>query len=602
MQVLVLNETRVGEVGYHFTTLDSLGKILKSNTMKATNPPIADVFDEFVGRVWERKSSPREPYRPFTIPGSDELKKYEQDYKKFLKNSKKFSKSYTWSYTRSKNGYNYRHVSDMFVRIAFDIEGISRKQSVFPYSVHSRRKDDQYFEYEERIVGDTPNIINYIKEISFNPLLNPEEKYAYQIKYKIDGETLNNNTSFLSDMNMLERFIKFYNSNSKKNLSLYSKLDNLLSSDNISPDKLMSELLKIKSNFKSFESFSEDLYNHILVSDSNGLFIGTFDYQQIYENLLKVVNEMGSKAGNFAIKDLFKKSKIDDKVQSKYFKEISDFLGVDDFREFLTSKGIKISYIDTARVSNGSKNELSYELDSTVALDSNDSKKSARKQKTIFSEKIANSFLSEFNKVTSKAKLLLSEYEKISSQMTINYSKKSMDLLKKILTDMVNSDMHNNFTKNVLNVLKNGKNHLTLLDDGEKFIICLGDVESSLNYLNKFSSKKTFNVTDFYDSGSTISRKYSHYNNNYLNRLFYYFFYDGIPKTVEDIYLFDKLGSYYLSETPNIYFIKNKDVYECKLSKEYIKISSEHSLYNFRVTKVPVNQFIKLKQIEFWKN
>ena len=137
MKVIFINEARNNEIGYHFTDIKSLNSILNDNSskglMKATNPPHE------------------------------------------LTNNKK-----SWSYTRQVKGNYFFNLKSFPVRLVIDIEKVSYRQKIVPFVYGEYFKganlktidlfgyaDDDKFEYEERVIGDTKNFNSCIKEITF---------------------------------------------------------------------------------------------------------------------------------------------------------------------------------------------------------------------------------------------------------------------------------------------------------------------------------------------------------------------------------------------------------------------------------------------------
>ena len=57
------------------------------------------------------------------------------------------------------------------IRLVFDLNKINQRQKIIPFSHYSIKKNSNNYEYEERIIGDTDNILDYLVEVDFNPNL-----------------------------------------------------------------------------------------------------------------------------------------------------------------------------------------------------------------------------------------------------------------------------------------------------------------------------------------------------------------------------------------------------------------------------------------------
>ena len=78
-----------------------------------------------------------------------------------------FVKKNSWSYTRSKKPIETIKVTPAIVRLTLDIEGISQRQKIEPFSWKQISRNSRYAEKEERVVGHTKGISKYIKSVDF---------------------------------------------------------------------------------------------------------------------------------------------------------------------------------------------------------------------------------------------------------------------------------------------------------------------------------------------------------------------------------------------------------------------------------------------------
>ena len=332
MKVIVLQEgSRPNEVGYHFTNLEGLASILNSNKMIATNQPVR--FDK-VEQMWE--------------PTDEEYADY----------------SKSWSYTRKKDGMYFRrnNLKDS-VRITFDIDKISERQRVFPFSWRWA-KNEEKFEYEERVEGDTYNIKDYIKEIVFSPALNFTEKSYYEISKKSSKKEVADMLSLIDRFEYVQGDVRRYNnSKNKYDSKLFAKMDNLITKDTVSEDEVFSEFINIYSKCNSLSDFGEEVSNYCYareVKNKDGA-------DEVYADL--------SKFKQFTFEDIF--SKKSTKTRKTIYDKFLDNLSFD-FQKFIDEKNIKISYL-------GSK------IDTTHFSEMS-------KDIQVFSKKEADSFLKAINK------------------------------------------------------------------------------------------------------------------------------------------------------------------------------------------------------------
>lgn len=206
MRVINLEEGyRDSAIAYHFTNIENLIEILNSDTMKATNPP-------------------------------DEITKNKP----------------SWSVTRQGKGMAFRNISNIDeVRLTIDLGVISNKQTIVPFSHTVFAKNSRKFEFEERIIGDTPNISKAIIDIQFHTFINPEEKVLKLSKtadstFKVLYDLKNPNDSFNDQpfekmMSSKEEVIR----NQNKDLEILTKG----SKDEL--EKYFSELYRTDDHFVS---------------------------------------------------------------------------------------------------------------------------------------------------------------------------------------------------------------------------------------------------------------------------------------------------------------------------------------------------------------
>ena len=296
MKILVLQEGKYqGQTGYHFTTLDSALKIVKSDLMKATNSATS------TGK-W-----------------------------------KDMEKSKSWSITRNKGGIKYRNFNKNSVRFDIDLWKLSNNQKIKgSYVDSSSYAPIQYdwkgnvdpnaidFEYEMRPLGNTNNFHKCVKSISICL-----ESYNYKI--------ISNVMSFLASSNDI--------------------LNNLEEELKIKYPELM-KAVDICSDESKFKKFLIDNIDEVLGNNSidfkdyisSDLFV--FNYVQLmkdYKLALKTITSLTQ----------VKEISLDIKDESEFNEKIRKIILDNDMGDFtdlmkLLSKGkwknIPIVFVDTKGV------------------------------------------------------------------------------------------------------------------------------------------------------------------------------------------------------------------------------------------------------------
>lgn len=224
MKVIVLNENEdtlgLNETyadGYHFTTLNGLIGILKDNVMKATNRQVVLDVDHLLKNTRMTNKDldvPIKNYLKKRLPKkhrnyinhlnildmslrdciknrkidyivakslNPDLIEFSDDPEKF-KTMDIFMKDSSWSYTRDAKGFNSLRVRPDTVRIKINVEKVSHNNPVKAFnSVNRDGSDHYYFQHEDRVVGDTKDIIYKITAIDFLDCIGKNSPYSNEM-------------------------------------------------------------------------------------------------------------------------------------------------------------------------------------------------------------------------------------------------------------------------------------------------------------------------------------------------------------------------------------------------------------------------------------
>lgn len=431
MKVLVLQEgSRPNEIGYHFTNLEGLVAILNSNIMKATNKPV--FFDKKEVK-WKETS--------------DEYADY----------------SKSWSYTRKKTGMYFRgnNLKDS-VRLTLDIDKLSERQRIFPFSWRWGKNEEE-FEFEERVEGDTNNIKSYIKEIAFSPALNFDEKSYYEISKK-SSKLLAEIFSIINRFEYLQKDLLHYEEvKNDYNSSLFSKLDDLVTKGDVLKEEVFSEFINLYSKYDSLSKFGKEISNYYFARrfmESKG------DMEELYNDFKNF-----SDFKVFSFEDIF--SKKSTKSKQKIFDKFVSDLNFD-FDEFISKNNIKISYLgstaDTAHFSGDSKDIK------------------------VFSKKEAISFLNTTNKNFLKVQDKIESMNDFYKSSRKSFSKKGGTALWDSFVDfrdyLLKESIDNIFRKMKIKDTTN----LFCFDNGKNLIV--GTDLEDVTYINKHV-KTNFKETEY---------------------------------------------------------------------------------------------------------
>lgn len=269
MRVRVLQEgSKQGQYGYHFTNIKGFIGMLNDNKMQATNTP---------EKVTNMKPS--------------------------------------WSITRKKDGMAYRGMSEMdSVRLVFDLDKINQRQRIVPFSHYSIKKGSNNYEYEERIIGDTNNILDYLIEVDFHPYLNKDNKIIGVTKTaQKDLESL----FFLRDPNESFNNQIITRLENNKNILLKAEKDILPILINNDEDKLVK------------------YFNELMKEDLDGAHLK--------------INDMINNEGYYSIKDTIRRFKMYyEDIMGDHYKHLNNILNLSDNRVFSNKKD-DIEHISTER-------------------------------------------------------------------------------------------------------------------------------------------------------------------------------------------------------------------------------------------------------------
>ena len=526
MRVLVLQEgSRPNEIGYHFTNLEGLAAILNLNTMKATNEPVK--FDK-VSQMWK--------------PISSKYAEYDK----------------SWSYTRKKSGMFFRgnNLKDS-VRITFDIDKLSERQRIFPFS-WKWGKNEAEFEFEERVEGDTNNIKDFIKEITFSPALNFNEKNYYEISKK-SSKNLANILSIINRFNYIEEDTRHFNNvKGDWNPNIFFKLDNLVTKEEVSEKEVFDEFINIYSRYSSLSEFGKEMSNYFFSRE----FMRGKDFAE----------ELQSDFRNLSNPDVLKFEDIFSKKSTKSKRSIFDKFLTSlsfDFDEFISKNNIKVSYMGAS-------------ADSGVFYDEDS------KDIKVFSKKEADTFLNSVNKRFEKVKGGIESITNSYKDSLKSFSKKGMSVLWKSFYQF-GDYLFERSIDNVFQKLKIRDTDRIICFDNEKNLI-VSTNPNDLSYINKFVKTK-FKETE---------HKYCKvfHGENTASASILYSFWGTSSSSYTGAKLKERINSFNNRfdkdrERTGFFFLVSGKIYELKVlrHRDYFKLTS-HIAFSFGKRNVEMSELI----------
>lgn len=419
MKILVLQEgSRPQELGYHFTDIGGFLKIVNSNggkgLMKATNSPLGAKADRII-YIPDKNGDYVKVKSTLTLDKFEKIKQGENPpeelrYKKLSGNHLEALRTKkSWSYTRRKQGMNYRNFQtfeDNTVCIVIDIDKISEKQKIVPFTwnTKSHQKSGANFEFEERVIGDTKDFNKFIKKVYFKQELNlagydedeeDEDKQVadYSIAYldSIDDFVKAKNEEYFCQKILSYNFQYYQNrdfysifsysrdgSSALKEFDLKSNLYKDGLTDKSLIDKVQYKIKEVKSMF--------DYIDDLELSELSPITEGDIDIDSGLNSLRKSGVEL-------IFLDKSKKSPIDfDKALSNYIrnynKEVSEINST--FKKFK-------DFIENDSIFQFLKNQL--EISSSLIKQAKDDLKSLKK--SVFKQSYEN-FMKDYNSEVEK--------------------------------------------------------------------------------------------------------------------------------------------------------------------------------------------------------